>query len=225
MPRKTARNKLPLKERERLFVDRYIEKGANESAIPEAERLASLEPGSGSKILKRVTVQLEVLKKTEPLRLAQMQRDSIASTVELAAKRMLANLQAQIAVLTELGLVDKLLNGAIAEIIANPENGPEAKMKAITMGKVELGRWETPQLTLKAPLDGLQGGSGLYAGIFTRMPPQAQPWPPVQPQDAPKPTIEAPKQLSAPLPPPGESIEEVPETKTEKVMTVHVGAS
>ena len=68
------------KEREKYFISLYVKRGAAEEKIPDAERRASLEPGTGHRILQRRKVQEEIKARLEPVRLEQMRRQLLPAS-------------------------------------------------------------------------------------------------------------------------------------------------
>ena len=75
---------LTAKQKEEYFISLYVKEGAVEEKIAYAERRASLEPGTGHRILQRKRVQEEIKARMEPVRLEQMRQQQLGDAVAVA---------------------------------------------------------------------------------------------------------------------------------------------
>jgi hypothetical protein len=235
MPRKKA-EKLTLKEKEKWFVSRYIEAGALPEHISACEKRTHLEPGSGRRILRRKTVQVEIQLRTEAVRNEQIRQAAVSQ----ATKTSLAAHQEELRnAVTGVGLKkislevidDQLMRGVIG---LDWNTFPKEKLDAIKAAYVVFGTLESGNTRRLIPPEHLEQnqGKGTYASLFDRLAlkPQPEGTPAPQPPAAQEvfdliPGVKQPEAVyAAPMPPPGESIDEpAPARKTDsRIMTVEV---
>jgi hypothetical protein len=83
--------KLAPKQKEKYFVNLFVNFGAVEEKIDYCAKRAALEPGSGHMILKRKKVQEEIKARMEPVRLEQMRQQLVGDAVAQVTAKLQAD--------------------------------------------------------------------------------------------------------------------------------------
>jgi hypothetical protein len=90
MPRIRAA-KLAIKQKEKYFVNLFVNFGAIEEKIAYCEKRAALEAGAGHRILKRKKIQEEINTRMEPVRLEQMRQQLVGDAVAQVTAKLQAD--------------------------------------------------------------------------------------------------------------------------------------
>ena len=236
MPRKPAA-KLTLKEREKWFISLYVKAGAIDAKIASCERRALLKPGSGSKILARKSVQQDIKARMESVGLNQVFQQAASKGVAVAKQAIQQDLIAKVKEIKRMKIeLDVLDDQLMQGVVGLPwDVFPKEKLDAIKAAYVVFGTLESGNTRRLIPPENATQESvgGVYTSLFQKLALN-----PSRPQNTavvpteqvyelfPKAPGQAPAVISSdtPLPPPGESIDEVPVKKpTSNIITVEVG--
>lgn len=222
MPRTSS-----LKEKtERAFLSLYIRDGAKPEVIPLCEKRAHLRSGEGKKLLRRKSVKQYVSEELQKVAEEQTRQKIIGEAVAKAAVVQQEQLKDAIAdirlrKLDRDVILDRLMYGVVG---LNMHQHPDTVLNYIKTALVV----EQERRTIDNPSE---NAPSVYQSVFRRLAPPSQS-PPVL--EAPSAKGEAfdlypgktipPVELSGPIPPPGEAIEESPASPSNpNVITVEIG--
>jgi hypothetical protein len=201
---------LTAKEREKYFISLYVKEGAVEEKIAYAERRASLEPGTGHRILQRKKVQEEIMARMEPVRLEQMRQQLLGDAAAVAHEALQNDLTKKVAGICRQKIDVEVLDHELMRMVVglDQDKHPKAKLAAIIAAYVVNGTLESNSTRRLSPPDN-EASAGIYTSLFDRLrssAPQEKVYP-LFPEEPPqKDTGIAPGLLPAP----GESIDDPP---------------
>jgi hypothetical protein len=225
---------LTVKEREKYFISLYVKAGAVEEKIPYAERRASLKPGTGHRILQRKKVQEEIKARTEPVRLAQMRQQLLGDAAAVAHEALQNVLTKKVAGICQQKIEVEVLDHELMRMVVGLDQNkhPKAKLEAIIAAYVVHGTLESGNTRRVIPPENRSYDSspGMYRSLFQRLAlkpaPETVKLPSEEVADLyPVPKPPEPSHASDPLPPVGESIDELepPKDNNPRVITVEIG--
>ncbi len=171
MPR-TRIARRPVKEKERFFVQLYLQHGAQPAKIAACEKRACLKKGQGKKVLRRKSVQEEIRSKTAPIFQEQMRQSVIGEAVEAAERAIEEKLKRRITFLKSLKIDKEVLRGRVMQVVLalNMHLHPKELIEAIKTASILDGMAETNNLRLMAaPEPEGENRSVVYASLFDRL--------------------------------------------------------
>jgi len=207
--RRVKTQNLTAKEKEKYFISLYVKEGAVEEKIPNAERRASLKPGTGHRVLQRKKVQEEIKTRMEPLRLEQMRQQLLGDAAAVAHEALQNNLTKKVAGICQQKIEVEVLDHELMRMVVglDQDKHPKSKLEAIITGYVVIGTLESGNTRRIIPPESANASQpGMYMSLFQQLSLDAPPGPPPAPlfPDREEPTIPA----DTPLLPPGQAIDE-----------------
>jgi hypothetical protein len=165
---------LTAKEKEKYFISLYVKEGATDEKIPDAERRASLKPGTGQTILKRKKVQKDIKSRMEPLRLEQIHQKLLGDASAVAHEALQNGLTNKVANICGHKIdVDEVLDHELMRMVVGLDQNkhPKAKLEAIITGYVVIGTLEGNSMRRVSPSETInsQASSGIYTSLFARL--------------------------------------------------------